>query len=88
MGKKQSNYVVSLLAGVTMVIIFGTFSPLALIIVTYSAFAVGETQQVWQPDIKASDIYQYYTMVLGKDIKNLVILIPDEGHEILHRQRN
>jgi hypothetical protein len=36
-----------------------------------SVFAVGETQQLWQPDIKASDIYQYYTMVLGKDIKNL-----------------
>jgi plastocyanin len=48
---------------------------------SYSAFGVGETQQVWQPDIKASDIYQYYTMVLGKDIKNLVIVIPNEGHE-------
>ena len=48
---------------------------------SYSAFAIGETQQVWQPDIKASDIYQYYTMVLGKDIKNLVIVIPNEGHE-------
>jgi plastocyanin len=46
-----------------------------------SVFAVGETQQLWQPDIKASDIYQYYTMVLGKDIKNLVIVIPNEGHE-------
>jgi plastocyanin len=46
-----------------------------------SVFAVGETQQLWQPDIKASDIYQYYTMVLGKDIKNLIIEIPNEGHE-------
>jgi plastocyanin len=48
---------------------------------SYSAFGVGETQQLWQPDLKASDIYQYYTMVLGKDIKNLVIVIPNEGHE-------
>ena len=40
-----------------------------------SVFAIGETQQVWQPDIKASDMYQYYTMILGKDIKNLVIVI-------------
>jgi hypothetical protein len=32
-----------------------------------SVFATGETQQLWQPDIKASDIYQYYPMVLGKD---------------------
>src|SRR6266496_4602297 len=81
MGKKQSNYAALLLAGVTMAIIFGTFSPLAANPSSYSAFAVGETQQVWQPDIKASDIYQYYTMVLGKDIKNLVIVIPNEGHE-------
>ena len=34
-----------------------------------------------EPNIKASHIYQYYTMVLGKDIKNVVIVIPNEGHE-------
>ena len=34
-----------------------------------------------KPSIKASDIYQTHTIVLGKDIKNLVIMIPDEGHE-------
>ena len=34
-----------------------------------------------KPSIKASDIYQTHTIVLGKDIKNLVIIIPDEGHE-------
>jgi plastocyanin len=47
-------------------------------------FAIAENssiQQHQQPNLKASDIYQYYTMVLGKDIKNLVIVIPDEGHE-------
>jgi plastocyanin len=81
MRKKQSNYALLLFTGVTMTIIFGTFSPLTANPSSYSAFAIGETQQLWQPNIKASDIYQYYTMVLGKDIKNLVILIPDEGHE-------
>ena len=52
-----------------------------------SAFAasVGEGSQnqlpARQPNIQASNIYQTQTMVLGKNIKNLVILIPNEGHE-------
>src|ERR687888_1459945 len=33
------------------------------------------------PNIKASNIYQTQTIVLGKNIKNFVILIPNEGHE-------
>jgi hypothetical protein len=40
--------------------------------------AFGQQQQ---PNIDASNIYQTKTMVLGNDIKNLVILIPNEGHE-------
>ena len=31
--------------------------------------------------IKATNIYQTHTIVLGKDSNNLVIIIPDEGHE-------
>ena len=34
-----------------------------------------------QPNIQGSNIYQTQTLVLGKNIKNLVILIPNEGHE-------
>src|SRR5918996_901043 len=34
-----------------------------------------------QPNIKGSNIYQTQTLVLGKNTKNLVILIPNEGHE-------
>jgi plastocyanin len=34
-----------------------------------------------QPNILASNIYQTQTIVLGKNNKNLVILIPNEGHE-------
>jgi hypothetical protein len=34
-----------------------------------------------QPNIKAFNIYQTQTMVTGKNIKNLVILIPNEAHE-------
>jgi plastocyanin len=38
-------------------------------------------QQQNQPNINAADIYQTRTMTLGNNIKNLVILIPNEGHE-------
>jgi plastocyanin len=41
--------------------------------------AVAISQQ--QPNIHASNIYQTQTIVLGKNNKNLVILIPNEGHE-------
>lgn len=41
----------------------------------------GTTTTSQEPNIKASHIYQYYRMVLGKDIKSLVIVIPNEGHE-------
>jgi plastocyanin len=40
-----------------------------------------QSQQQQQPNIKGSNIYQTQTIVLGKNIKNLVILIPNEGHE-------
>ena len=33
-----------------------------------------------QPNIDASDLYNTKTMVLGPNVKNLVILIPNEGH--------
>ena len=54
---------------------------------SYSALAQIQSQQPLkqgqqqQPNIKASNIYQTKTMVLGKNIKNLVIVIPDEAHE-------
>jgi len=38
-------------------------------------------QQQQQPNLSASSVYQTKTMVLGNDIKNLIILIPNEGHE-------
>ena len=41
----------------------------------------GEVQQQRQPNILGSNIYQTQTIVLGKNVKNLVIVIPNEGHE-------
>ncbi|MFL6383830.1 MAG: hypothetical protein ACJ712_02525, partial [Nitrososphaeraceae archaeon] len=43
------------------------------------ASAVAISQQ--QPNIHGSNIYQTQTIVLGNNIKNLVILIPNEGHD-------
>ena len=40
-----------------------------------------QVQKQQPPNLSASSIYQTKTMVLGNDIKNLVILIPNEGHE-------
>ena len=61
----------------------------ALMVMTYVAVVNSPTLVVptniafaqSQPNIKASSIYQTHTIALGKDIKNLVIMIPDEGHE-------
>ena len=53
--------------------------------VPHNAFAQTQSQLQQQeqhsPNIKASNIYQTQTIVLGKNIKNLVISIPNEGHE-------
>ena len=51
----------------------------------YNALAQSQSQlqkqSQQQPNIKGSNIYQTQTIILGKNIKNLVILIPNEGHE-------
>jgi plastocyanin len=51
---------------------------------SYNALAQNQTQlekQGQQSNIRASNIYQTQTIVLGKNIKNVIILIPNEGHE-------
>jgi plastocyanin len=54
--------------------------PTSILAQTQSQLQIHEVQQ-HQPNIKGSNIYQTQTIVLGKNIKNLVILIPNEGHE-------
>jgi plastocyanin len=53
--------------------------------IPHNALAQGQKQlqkqSQQQPNILGSNIYQTQTIVLGKNIKNLVILIPNEGHE-------
>jgi plastocyanin len=58
---------------------------LSSFVIPYNALAQSQSQlqkqSQQQPNIKASNIYQTQTIVLGKNIKSLVILIPNEGHE-------
>jgi len=75
---KGSNYACLVLSGAAVAVIFGTLSLLIANPLFSSALAVGDTQH---PDINASKIYQNHTMVLGNNIKNLVITIPNEAHE-------
>ena len=78
MNLKRVNYPVFILVGIVVSIISGTFASNTANPLISSAFAVGETQQ---PNIKASNIFQTHNMLLGKNIKNLIIEIPNEGHE-------
>jgi plastocyanin len=54
-------------------------------VIPYDAVAQGQSQlqrqEQQQPNIKASYIHQTQKMVVGNNIKNLVILIPNEAHE-------
>ena len=44
---------------------------------TTTAYAIENNQ----PDINATNLYKTHNMVLGNNVKNLVILIPNEAHE-------
>jgi plastocyanin len=46
-----------------------------------SVFADATKVEAQTPDIDASSVYETKSMDLGTNIKNLVILIPNEGHE-------
>lgn len=52
-------------------------------------FVFGESRQLEQeqPDITASDVYNTHAMVLGSNVRNLVILIPNEAHESISQPK-
>ena len=55
-----------------------------VLFLTYQTIQVTSSLNKWStihPDIKASTIYQTRTITLGDNIKNLVIVIPNEGHK-------
>lgn len=41
-----------------------------------------------QPSINANSFYNDRTMILGNNVKNFVIVIPDEAHESLNQPKN
>ncbi len=46
-------------------------------ITTTTAYAIENNQ----PDINATNLYKTHNMILGNNVKNLVILVPNEAHE-------
>jgi plastocyanin len=53
------------------------FFILAQVTITIAAYAVENNQ----PNINATNLYKTHNMVLGNNVKNLLILIPNEAHE-------
>ena len=45
-------------------------------------------QQLQQPNINASYVFDTHRIVLGNNVKNLVILIPNEAHESTNQPRD
>lgn len=45
-------------------------------------------QQLQQPNINASYVFDTHSLVLGNNVKNLVILIPNEAHESTNQPRD
>ena len=56
-----------------------------IITTTSPVFAIQDQKKL--PDINATNVYQTHTMVLN-NIKNLVILIPNEAHESMNQPKN
>ncbi len=65
---------------------------IAVIIVSvnniYNAFAQSNSSIGTLPNFDAQTIYEQKSAVLGNDIKNFVILIPNEGHESTNQPKN
>jgi len=62
-------------------IIFRILVLAAVMTFLISVFADATKVEAQTPGIDASSVYETKSMDLGNDIKNLVILIPNEGHE-------
>jgi plastocyanin len=83
---RETGTKITFLAGAIMccivaMLFFSNYSGSENHIIT-SAFAASvDKGSQNQPNIQGSNIYQTQTIVLGKNTKNLVILIPNEGHE-------
>jgi plastocyanin len=66
-----------------VVVVFAICNAIALffilhqVVTTIAAYAIENNQ----PNINATNLYKTHNMVLGNNVKNLLILIPNEAHE-------
>ena len=75
----------------TVVAIISIYSLLSIsLMIQYPLFAtLGSSQlQGEKSDINAATVYDTHSMILGNNIKNLVILIPNEAHESPNQPKN
>lgn len=75
----------------TVVAVTSIFLLLSIsLIIQYPLYATVVSNQLKgeQPDINAATIYDTHTMTLGDNVKNLVILIPNEAHESTNQPKN
>jgi plastocyanin len=62
---------------ITLTGISNAIALLLILVHTTTAYAIENNQ----PDINATNLYKTHNMVLGNNVKNLVILVPNEAHE-------
>jgi plastocyanin len=75
---KNSHYITK---QIRVIGIFAVISATLIVFIPRTNVALVFAVSEQKPNIGASNIYQTQTMVTGKNIKNLVILIPNEAHE-------
>ena len=51
-------------------------------------FIVSYAQNTTSPNIDATSLYNDKSMILGNNVKNFVIIVPDEAHESLNQPKN
>lgn len=61
---------------------------LTLPVVITSLLMVSYAQNTLSPNVDATPLYNDKTMILGNNVKNFVIILPDEAHESLNQPKN
>src|ERR687889_1724822 len=72
---KTNSYVLVVVFAICNAI--ALFFILAQVVTTVAAYAIENNQ----PNINATNLYETHNMILGNNVKNHVILIPNEAHE-------
>jgi plastocyanin len=78
-GLKVAFFSISVMLGIAFITQYPLFA-------TTGSTVLGGGEE--QPDINASTVYETHSMIVGDNIKNLVILIPNEAHESTNQPKN